>query len=70
VLKLLLVVFLFAAVTYAVIRVIERRNALGSSSPPGRSARPGGPARRPVAPDDDEDFLRGLDHKRREDPPA
>ncbi len=65
-LKLLLVVVLFAALTYAALRVIERRGLAGS--PP--SSRPRRPAPRPVAPDDDEDFLRWLDRKRRKDPPS
>ncbi len=66
-LKLLLVVVLFAALTYAALRVIERRGAPGSST--GRTGpRTRGPAPRPVAPDDDEDFLRWLDRKRPKDP--
>jgi hypothetical protein len=66
VLKVLLVVVLFAVVTYALIRVIERR---GVARPVVRRPRPR-PERRYVAPDDDEDFLRDLDRKRRhpEDP--
>ena len=68
-LKLLLVVALFAVLTYAAIRVLERRATPGSQRPLGgpRSRRP---APRQVAPDDDEDFLRWLDRKRRKDPPA
>jgi hypothetical protein len=69
VLKLLLVVVLFAVVTYAAFRTLDR----GSSSGPRRplaGPRGRGPAPRPVAPDDDEDFLRWLDRKRRKDPPA
>jgi len=65
VLKVLLVVIIFAAITYAVIRLIERRGA------PRRRTRPAPrPEPRQVAPDDDEDFLRDLDRKRRhpEDP--
>jgi hypothetical protein len=67
VLKVLLVVVLFAVVTYALIRVIERR---GVSRPIRRRPEPKRPPARPVAPDDDEDFLRDLDRKRRhpEDP--
>lgn len=68
-LKFLLVVALFALATYLIIRVIQRRGVL----PPtvGRPRRPGPrPQPRIVAPDDDEDFLRDLDRKRRhpEDP--
>jgi hypothetical protein len=66
VLKVLLVVLLFAVATYALIRVIERRGVqrpIGKKKPQQRPTRP-------VAPDDDEDFLRDLDRKRRhpEDP--
>jgi hypothetical protein len=76
VLKVLLVVVLFAAATYYLIRVIERR---GVARPVRRRPedRPGygtqsRPGRRPMAPDDDEEFLRDLDQKRRhpEDPDA
>ena len=69
-LKLLLVVVVFAAVTYAALRLMERGRASGSPTGPRRAA--GGPRRpapRPVAPDDDDDFLRDLDRKRRKDPP-
>jgi hypothetical protein len=65
VLKVLLVVVLFAVATYYLIRVIERRGV----ARPVRRPQPR-PPQRPVAPDDDEDFLRDLDRKRRhpEDP--
>jgi len=57
---------LLAAATYLLVRVVQARGLL--------SDRPGGdrPPRRIVAPDDDEDFLRDLDRKRRdpEDPPT
>jgi len=63
--KFLLVILVFAAVTYLVTRALQER------SPGGRpSLRPRAPRRRPstpprsVAPDDDEDFLRDLDRKR------
>ena len=69
VLKFLLVVALFAGVVYALMWTIERRRAAG----PGeerRVTRPSPrPATKPVAPDDDEDFLRWLDRKRRKDSP-
>lgn len=64
--KVLLVIALFALATYLLIRVIQRR---GVELPP--IARPRRPQpRRMVAPDDDEDFLRDLDRKRKhpEDP--
>ncbi len=61
-LKVLLVVLVFAALTYGLIRVIERRG--GSVRPRGR--RPGPrPDPRPFGPDDDPDFLRDLDRKKR-----
>jgi len=65
VLKVLLVVVLFAVATYYLIRVIERRGVYH----PVRRPEPRAPSR-PVAPDDDEEFLRDLDRKRRhpEDP--
>ncbi len=67
-LKVLLVVVLFAIATYCLIRVIERR---GVARPVRRRPAPR-PEPRPSAPDDDEDFLRDLDRKRRhpEDPDA
>jgi hypothetical protein len=66
VLKVLFVVVLFAVATYYLIRVIERR---GVSRPVGRRPEPRVEPRQ-VAPDDDEEFLRDLDRKRRhpEDP--
>ena len=65
-LKVLLVVVLFAVATYCLIRVIERR---GVARPVRRRSQPR-PQPRPVAPDDDDDFLRDLDqrHRHPEDP--
>ncbi len=68
VLKFVLVVALFAAVVYAVMWSIERRRGGGSSSPAPRRnplRPPSRPQTRQVAPDDDEDFLRWLDRKRK-----
>ncbi len=65
-LKFLLVVIVFAAVTYVVVRMLQERGLGASSqSPQVRKKRPR-PTRPPkmVAPDDDEDFLRDLDRKR------
>ena len=64
-LKVLLVVIIFAAITYALIRLIERRGAAPRRTRPAPRPEP-----RPLGPDDDEDFLRDLDRKRRqpEDP--
>jgi hypothetical protein len=66
VLKVLLVVVLFAVATYCLIRVIERR---GVARPVRRRPEPR-PEQRPASPDDDEEFLRDLDRKRKhpEDP--
>ena len=66
-LKFLLVVVLFAVAIYLITRAMQGR---GVSRP--RLRRPPRPERRFVAPDDDEDFLRDLERKRRhpEDPDA
>lgn len=63
-LKLLLVVILVAVAVYLVVRAIERRGI--APAPRRRSAPPPGP----LGPDDDPDFLRDLERKRRhpEDP--
>jgi hypothetical protein len=68
VLKVLLVVVLFAVATYSLIRVIERR---GVTRPVLRRPEPR-QQHRTVAPDDDDEFLRDLDQRRRhpEDPDA
>jgi len=65
VLKVLLVVLLFAALTYGLIRVIERRGI--AVRPRGRRLGPR-PDPRPFGPDDDPDFLRDLDRKKRQPP--
>jgi hypothetical protein len=57
VLRVFLYVLLLAAVIYAVFWAIGRRNA----APPPPTRLPRGP----VGPDDDEDFLRELERKRR-----
>lgn len=58
--KLLLVVALLGLAIYLTVRIIERR---GVTPAPPRRPRP--PQRRVVAPDDDEDFLRDLERRRR-----
>ena len=67
-LKVLLVVVLFAVATYYLIRVIERRGV----ARPVRRRPEARPQARQVAPDDDEEFLRDLDQRRKhpEDPDA
>ena len=72
-LKFLLVVAVFALLVYALMWALERRRTGGHDGGTGRTPRaprrgPGPPARQ-VAPDDDEDFLRWLDRKRRKDSP-
>ncbi len=71
-LKFLLVVVLFALATYAAVRFLERRGtppiAGGPSGSSGaRGPRASGPAQppRPLGPDDDPDFLRDLERKRK-----
>ena len=58
--KILLVVLLIALVIYGVTRAIERRGL----SRPQRPQRPQQPPRA-VAPDDDPDFLRDLERRKR-----
>lgn len=68
VLKFLLVLVLFAVATYLLIRVFQQRGLMPAKPTlPKRQA-----PRRMVAPDDDDDFLRDLDRKKREpeDPDA
>ena len=70
-LKLLLVAALFALLTYAVVRAIQRR---GVARSPKRKPTPRPQPKRYLAPDDDPDFLRDLDRERKrkqpEDPEA
>jgi hypothetical protein len=67
VLKLLLVAAVVAGVVYAVFWALERRQAAGRAQRQHPSARRPRPRpSRMVAPDDDEDFLRDLDRRRRE----
>lgn len=63
-LKFLIVVAVFAAVTYLVTRMLQERGEGGNTALRRRPQRPTEPPR-PVAPDDDVDFLRDLDRKRR-----
>jgi hypothetical protein len=59
--KALLVVILFALVVYGVLRLLERRRSRRTRGGPVRPA----PPRRPLAPDDDPNFLRDLEQRRR-----
>lgn len=63
-LKFLIVVAVFAAVTYLVTRMLQERAEGGSPAVRRKPQRPSQPPR-PIAPDDDMDFLRDLDRKRR-----
>jgi hypothetical protein len=60
--KALLVVALFALVVYGVLRLIELRGARRSRS---ARPRPAPPPRRTLGPDDDPEFLRELERRRR-----
>jgi hypothetical protein len=67
--KFVFVMALFAAAVYLLVRVVERR---GISRPDQTGpARPTDRPRGPLGPDDDPDFIWGLNKKRRhpEDPP-
>ncbi|GAB6985224.1 hypothetical protein [Nocardioides pyridinolyticus] len=68
-LKFLLVVILIAVAVYLVTRAIQRRGI--APAPPRRPAPKQQPPR-VIGPDDDPDFLRDLDRKRKhpEDPEA
>ncbi len=66
-LKFLLVVAVFAALVYALMWALERRRTGGAGAMPKMPRRNPGPQPRQSAPDDDEDFLRWLDRKRKKD---
>lgn len=61
---MLLIVVLLALTTYATIRAIERRGVIPADRTRRRAAPPR-PQTRPMAPDDDDDFLRDLDRARK-----
>lgn len=60
--KLLLVVVIFAAVTYLAIRWMQDR---GHGGPPAQRRSGPRPPTRPVAPDDDDAFLQDLERRKR-----
>ena len=67
-LRFLFVLILFAVATYLLVRVFQQRGLMPERpNLPKRQA-----PKKMIAPDDDEDFLRDLDRKRRdpEDPDA
>ncbi len=62
-LKVLVLVALFAIAVYLLVRMVQRS---GGGLPTSRpKTPPPSQPRRPVAPDDDLDFLRDLDRKRK-----
>jgi len=68
--KFLLVVIVLAVAVYLTVRLIERRGGRGGSfgaalKRPNRPNLPNRPAR-PLGPDDDPDFLRDLNRRRRQ----
>ncbi|SFC21745.1 hypothetical protein SAMN04487968_104275 [Nocardioides terrae] len=62
-LKVLFVLIIVALATYALTRVIQRRGVQPPLVTTRRSAKPSGP----IGPDDDDEFLRELDRRRRDD---
>ena len=60
-LKVLVFVALLALAIYLFVRTVQRRGILDGHRPTG--SRPSG--RRQIAPDDDPDFLRDLDRRRK-----
>lgn len=69
VLRVLLVIALLAGLLYLVFWGLERRRAAGEAQRQHPSARRLGRRQQParfVAPDDDEEFLRDLDRRRRQ----
>jgi len=69
VIRFAFVVVLFAVLVYLFVRLIERRTLRPGQPTQGPKQGPP-PGRRAIAPDDDEQFLRDLDRKRRDEPPA
>jgi hypothetical protein len=63
--KILLVLIVLGALVYLLVRLVQRGTL--TLKPGARSARPTPPPRqrRTIAPDDDPDFLRDLDRKRK-----
>lgn len=61
--KFLLVFLVLAVTIYLVVRLLERRGGRGGSN--GARLRPPPRPNRPIGPDDDPDFLRDLNRRRR-----
>ena len=71
--RFVLVALLFAVFVYLFVRLVERRNLGPGRSTHGPTQGPKyGPTsgRRTIAPDDDEQFLRDLDKRRKDEPPT
>ncbi len=72
-LRFLFMLAVLAVAIYFLVRVVQARGLLTDGTPPPRNRPVRRPQRpKPVAPDDDEDFLRDLDRKRleKDDPDA
>ncbi len=70
-LRLVVFLALLAAVVYAFFWLLERRSQGGGGSAGSRGGRGPRPTPRgPVGPDDDEDFLRELERRRRHPRPS
>ncbi len=69
-LRFLLVLIVFAVAVYLIVRMLQSRGLGPQQARPRRPQKPLPPPR-PMGPDDDDDFLRDLDRKRRnpDDPP-
>jgi len=68
VIRFVFVVVLFAGMVYLLVRLIDRRNGGSAVHGPTVGRQPG-PGRRSIAPDDDEQFLRDLDRRRKNQGP-
>ncbi len=68
-LRFVLVALIFAALVYLLVRLLDRRRGKPSWGPAvRRNARD--QQLRAIAPDDDEQFLRDLERKRKDEPPS
>ena len=67
-LRFVLVVLAFAALVYFLVRLLDDRH--GRKSSWGPAVRRQREQRRTVAPDDDDQFLRDLERKRKDEPPS
>lgn len=68
--RFVFVVLLFAAMVYLLVRLLDRRSfGGGGRAVHGPTVRGPKPPTRTIAPDDDEQFLRDLDKRRKEQKP-